>query len=82
SPAGLYPALSLRPHRRDPPSSQAELTSSPPPLSDSSSSPQCKTLLLHGAFPLGEARRPETPPVKVYTSNGVEEESAEVFPER
>uniref|UniRef100_A0A4W6CXZ7 Proopiomelanocortin a n=1 Tax=Lates calcarifer TaxID=8187 RepID=A0A4W6CXZ7_LATCA len=56
----------------------------PPPLSDpsssSSSSPQAKRSYSMEHFrwgkPVGRKRRP----VKVYTSNGVEEESAEVFP--
>ncbi|CAJ1087469.1 pro-opiomelanocortin-like [Xyrichtys novacula] len=56
----------------------------PPPPSDSSSSsssPQTKRSYSMEHFrwgkPVGRKRRP----VKVYTSNGVEEESAEVFPE-
>uniref|UniRef100_A0A8D2ZPJ2 Corticotropin n=1 Tax=Scophthalmus maximus TaxID=52904 RepID=A0A8D2ZPJ2_SCOMX len=60
----------------------------PPPLSDaaffilppSSSSPQAKRSYSMEHFrwgkPVGRKRRP----IKVYTSNGVEEESAEVFP--
>ncbi|XP_071335816.1 pro-opiomelanocortin [Trachinotus anak] len=58
----------------------------PPPLSDPSSlilpssSPQAKRSYSMEHFrwgkPVGRKRRP----VKVYTSNGVEEESAEVFP--
>ncbi|XP_074483246.1 pro-opiomelanocortin-like [Sebastes fasciatus] len=52
----------------------------PPPPSDSSSSLQAKRSYSMEHFrwgkPVGRKRRP----VKVYTSNGVEEESAEVFP--
>ncbi|XP_027147539.1 pro-opiomelanocortin isoform X2 [Larimichthys crocea] len=52
----------------------------PPPASDSSSSPQVKRSYSMEHFrwgkPVGRKRRP----VKVYTSNGMEEESAEVFP--
>ncbi|XP_070786529.1 pro-opiomelanocortin [Enoplosus armatus] len=52
----------------------------PPPSDPSSPSPQAKRSYSMEHFrwgkPVGRKRRP----VKVYTSNGVEEESAEVFP--
>ncbi|XP_053170523.1 pro-opiomelanocortin-like [Scomber japonicus] len=66
----------------DPSSSSSSSSSSflLPPSSSSSSSPQAKRSYSMEHFrwgkPVGRKRRP----VKVYTSNGVEEESAEVFP--
>lgn len=73
------PAIPGNAHLQPPPPSDPEAL---PPLSllSSSSSPQAKRSYSMEHFrwgkPVGRKRRP----IKVYTSNGVEEESAEVFP--
>ncbi|CAF93521.1 unnamed protein product [Tetraodon nigroviridis] len=66
SSSGVHPPLSLRPHRRGPRRPRER----PPPTGAPSGGPvpgppsilPVQTLLLHGALPLGEARRPEAPP--------------------
>ncbi|KAI3365883.1 hypothetical protein L3Q82_000861 [Scortum barcoo] len=87
----VYPALSLRPHRGDarhpghrPPPASASIRPLllPPPSSSSSSllrssAPTPWSISAFRGKPVGRKRRPVK---SVYTSNGVEEESAEVFP--
>ncbi|XP_042370656.1 proopiomelanocortin a [Plectropomus leopardus] len=67
-------------HLQPPPPSDLDSLPPLPLLSSSSSSPQAKRSYSMEHFrwgkPVGRKRRP----VKVYTSNGVEEESAELFP--
>ncbi|XP_023276532.1 pro-opiomelanocortin-like [Seriola lalandi dorsalis] len=69
-----------RPSLSDP-ESQPPLSLLPPSSPSSPSSPQAKRSYSMEHFRWGKPVGPKRRPIKLYTSNGVEEESAEDFPE-